>query len=81
VLDFALTKLPGTQGEQLPEMTIKTMVFGHVLCHVAEIVLPEVVEIVVPEEAPAQDLTGIDIEYYLTPALDELTDAQDNIDL
>lgn len=81
VLDFTRTKIAGTQGDQLPEAGIETRVFGHVLCHVAEITLPEVAEIITQEEEDAENLTGIDIEYYLTPALDELTDAEDNIDL
>jgi|GEM_PF-664044 len=81
VLDFMLTKLSGTQGEQMPEASIEVRMFGHVLCHVAEITLPEVAEIVAPEEEAAPNLTGIDIEYYLTPAIDTITDAEDNIDL
>lgn len=81
VLDFTLTRLTGTQGGQLPEAAIETRMFGHVLCHVVEILLPEVAEIVTPDEENAADLTGIDIEYYLTPAIGEETDGQDNIDL
>lgn len=80
-LDFMLNRLDGTQGDQQPEARIEIRMFGAVLCHVAEILLPEVAEIVAPEEAAAADLTGIDIEYYLTPALDTDTDAEDNIDL
>ena len=81
VLDFTRTKLTGTQGDQLPQATIETRIFGHVLCHVAEIVLPEVTEIVAPAEETVPDLEGIDIEYYLTPAIDDDTDAEDNIEL
>jgi hypothetical protein len=80
VLSFTLTKLPGSQGEQLPEAVIEPRIFGHVLCHVGEIILADVTEIVAVPEETAEDLTGIDIEYYLTPAPDELTDAEDNID-
>ena len=53
VLDFTRTKLTGSQGDQLPEGSIEIRMFGHVLCHVVEILLPEVSEIVapVPEDA------------------------------
>lgn len=79
VLDFALTKLDGTQGEQMPKGRIETKMFGNVLCHVPEIELPEVAENITEEEA-AELLTGIDIDYYLQPD-DEVRDAYDNIDI
>ncbi|MDA8137923.1 MAG: hypothetical protein M0036_04645 [Desulfobacteraceae bacterium] len=81
MLDLTLTRLTGTEKDLAPELRMDTRLFGHVLCHVAEITLPEVTEIIEREEDPAPDLTGIDIEYYLTPAIDTLTDAEDNIDL
>jgi hypothetical protein len=76
-LDFTRTRLPGTQGDLNPEVVIETRVFGHVLCHVAEIRLPEVAEIVEElPEAGETDLLTIGLEYYLKPG-DDLLDAQD----
>lgn len=79
VLDFTRTKLPGTQGEQLPEATVEPWMLGAVLCHRAEIVLPEVAEIVeqLPEEGETI-LTGIGLEYYLKPG-DDAPDAADDL--
>lgn len=79
VLDFTLNKVDGTQGEQMPKGRIEPKLFGHVLCHVPEIELPEVAEIVTEEET-ADAMTGIDIDYYLQPD-DEVRDAYDTIDL
>ncbi|MDA8137985.1 MAG: hypothetical protein M0036_04955 [Desulfobacteraceae bacterium] len=79
--DLAQTRLTGTERDLMPEANISTRMFGQVLCHVVEIVLPEVVEIISPAETPAPDLTGIDIEYYLTPSQDTATDAEDRIEL
>jgi hypothetical protein len=81
VVDLTRTKLPGTQGEQLPEATIEIRMFGAVLCHVAEIRLPEVAEII--EELPEADETDLQLlglEYYLTPG-DDILDAQDLVSL
>jgi hypothetical protein len=81
VLDFTRQRLAGTQGDQLPEGKIETRLFGSVLCHVAEIKLPEVAEIVeqLPEEGET-DLETIGIQYYLKPG-DEMADAADEVTL
>lgn len=80
-LDFTRSKLAGTQGEQLPAGKIETRMFGHVLCHVVEITLPEVAEIVEQlPEAGETDLEAIGLQYYLKPGDDE-ADAADEINL
>jgi len=81
ILDFTRTKLPGTQGEQLPEATVEPWMLGAVLCHRAEIVLPEVAEIVdqLPEPDEAE-LLAVGLNYYLKPG-DDVIDASDTITL
>lgn len=80
VLDFLRTRLPGTQGEQFPEAQVEPRMFGAVLCHVAEIVLPEVVEIVDALPEQTEDWTSLGLEYYLRPG-DDVADAADLVDL
>lgn len=70
-LSFALDKIDGTQGEQMPEAKIATGFFGNLMCHVVEITLPQVTEIVAAAEEDAPALAGIDGEYYFTQALDD----------
>lgn len=81
VFDFTRTKIAGTQGEQLPEGKIDVRQFANVLCHVAEIQLPEVAEIVerLPE-AGEVDLLTAGLEYYLKPG-DDVLDASDELSL
>lgn len=81
VLDFTRTKLPGTLGEQYPKGTIEPWMLGAVLCHRAEIELPEVAETVEQlPEAGETDLTSIGLNYYLKPG-DDLVDAVDIVTL
>lgn len=81
-LDFARTPLSGTQGEQLPEAAIEPRVFGGVLCHVVEIRLPEVAEILAPAVEEADDLLVVGLEYYLQdPEDDGTADAADLLTL
>ena len=81
-LDFTRTPLAGTQGETLPEAEIETRMFGDRLCHVVEIRLPEVAEIVAPVEEEGDELLKIGLHYYLQdPEDDEVVDAEDEITL
>lgn len=79
-LDFTRTPLPGTQGEQLPEGAVETRMFGQYLCHVVEIQLPRVDEIIKPDELEEADLLAIGLNYYLTPG-DDIADAVDTLTL
>ena len=81
MLDFTRTKIDGTQGEQLPQGKVEQWMFGSVLCHRAEIELPEVAEIVarLPEDDET-DLLMVGLNYYLTPGDDEI-DASDEVTL
>lgn len=78
VLDFTRTKLAGTQGEQFPEATVEPWMLGSVLCHRAEIVLPEVAEILEQLPEAETDLESIGLEYYLKPG-DDQVDAVDEL--
>lgn len=81
-LDFTRTPLAGTQGETLPEAEIETRMFGAVLCHVVEIRLPEVAEIVAPVAEEGDELLRIGLHYYLQdPADDGVADASDELTL
>lgn len=81
-LDFTRTPLAGTQGETLPEAEIETRMFGAILCHVVEIRLPEVAEIVAQVEEEGDDLLTIGLQYYLQdPEDDDVSDASDEITL
>ena len=70
-LDFTRTPLAGTQGETLPEAEIETRMFGAILCHVVEIRLPEVAEIVAPVEEEGDELLAIGLNYYLQDPVDD----------
>jgi len=65
VLDFTLTKLAGTQGEQLPVAAVETRMFGQYLCHVVEIRLPQVDEIIERAVLPDEYLEVVGLAYYL----------------
>lgn len=81
VLSLIRNKLSGTQGNQYPEGRIDVRMFGSVLCHVAEITLPEITEIIdpLPEDGEV-DLLSVDLTYYLKPG-DDVADGQDVVDL
>lgn len=82
VLDFAMNPIAGTQGRQSPESKISTRMFGSILCHVPEITMPDITEVVSPPaEAGETDLAGIDLEYYLQPEPDDppVVDAEDTV--
>lgn len=81
-LDFTRTPLAGTQGETLPEAEIETRMFGAVLCHVVEIRLPEVAEIVAQVEEQGDDLLTVGFNYYLQDPVDDgVADASDELTL
>lgn len=82
VLDLVRTRLAGSERDQLPEAAIETRMFGGIFCHVAEIILPEVSEIVaaVPEEE--MEWLRLGLNYYLQdPEDDQVVDASDEITL
>jgi len=62
----------------LPEGSTGTRFFGQVLCHVVEIKIPAVDEIIKPEEVDQGYLDVIGLNYYLKPG-DEVADAVDII--
>lgn len=80
VFDLSLTPISGTERDQLPQGTVQTRIFGHVLCHVVEIVLPEVTEMIVPAEEENVDLLRVGLNYYLQPDDGEV-DASDLVEL
>ncbi len=79
---FLAAKIPGTQGRTLPRAKrIGVRMFGTVLCHHAEIVLPGVAEIVAPaDDNSITDLLMVGLNYYLTPG-DADDDAADVVNL
>lgn len=80
-VDFALTPLAGTEKGVLPEGDIETRMFGAALCHVAEIRLPSVSEVVKAAESEIE-LTAIGLRYYLQdPEDDGVADAEDEVAL
>ncbi|ALC15654.1 hypothetical protein DSOUD_0867 [Desulfuromonas soudanensis] len=81
ILNFTRQRIAGTQGDQLPEGKVEQWMFGNVLCHRAEIELPEVAEIVeqLPEDGET-DLLAVGLDYYLK-AGDDVVDASDEITL
>jgi len=81
-LDFTRTPLAGTIGDTLPEAEIETRMFGGVLCHVVEVRLPQVAEIVAPLPEEEVDLLRVGLNYYLQdPADDGVVDAADLVEL
>ncbi|MBI5550745.1 MAG: hypothetical protein HY911_04500 [Desulfobacterales bacterium] len=77
LLDFAAEPMAGADNESTPTATIETRLFGHVLCHAAEITLPDLGEIIAPPvEEDETDLTAVGLEYYLKPG-DDVLDASD----
>ncbi|WP_028318960.1 hypothetical protein [Desulfobulbus elongatus] len=81
VVQLASVRLPGTVNDLMPAVNIETRMFGGLLCHVAEIVLPEVTEILDLNEQPADEyLEAVGLEYYLTPG-DDQPDAIDLVTL
>jgi len=78
VLDLIRTRLPETENDLLPEGSTGTRFFGQVLCHVIEIKIPEVAEIVRPEEVDLGYLDVVGLNYYLKPG-DDVADAVDII--
>ena len=81
IYNLLRNRLSGTQKNQYPEGTITTRIFGNVLCHVVEIRLPEIVEIVsqLPEDGTT-DLLLVGLNYYLVPG-DDTADAEDVVTL
>lgn len=80
IIDLVRTRLPGTENDLLPEGSVEVRMFGQVLCHVIEIRLPEVAEIVSPAQLDAGYLDVVGLNYYLTPD-DGQADAVDLVTL
>jgi hypothetical protein len=80
ILDLTRTKLVGAEADCLPEGAVETRQFGNLLCHVVEIRLPAVAEIISPANLPEEYLEMVGLQYYLTPG-DDSPDAVDLLTL
>lgn len=80
IFDLTRLKIEGSEADALPEGAVETRQFGGVLCHVVEIRLPKIDEIISPEQLPEEYLETVGLNYYLIPG-DDIADAVDVLPL